>query len=717
MANYFNDIPQLRHYLDHPLTRRTATLKERDFAEASEYDFAPLDTDDAIDSYQRVLEIVGELCAEQIAPQAMSVDQKGPTLRKGHVSYAPATTAQLDAVRKAGIMGMTIPRQYGGLNFPTLPFLMAAEMISTADASLQNVWGLQSCAETLKEFGTAEQAERYLRRVCEGQTMSMDLTEPDAGSDLQSAMLRATWDEKGECWRLNGVKRFITNGDADIHLVLARSEEGSRDGRGLSMFIYDRQSGGMTVRRIERKMGIKGSPTCELVFRNAKAELCGSRRLGLIKYVMSLMNSARLGIAAQSVGISQACFREAYTYACERKQFGRTIIDFAPVREMVENIEAKLHASRAILYHTARYVDLHKALAETAAHRPLSDEEKSVMKEYVKIADSLTPLAKGMASEYANENAYDAVQVHGGSGYMSDYTCERLYRDARITSIYEGTTQMQVIAAIRYATSGHYSQLIAQLDNQPLGKELEPQREILRRMTSRYNMVLKRISATEDQYTLDLMARRIVEMAGSIIMGYLVLDDAHNAPELFLRSARNYISLASSKVVQHHNYILHNTPFAKAHESGSSSDEGATIFGREEIKRFLPHREPMLLVDRMWQEGEEVVGEYRVRGDEFFLEGHFPDKPIVPGVILCEIMGQCSSLLVAEELEGRTPLYTSFEKARFRRPVYPGDLLRVRSRIAKSKGQLYVIDSSASVDGQQACSAMLSFMIVDKQPE
>lgn len=712
MANYFNDIPQLDHYLDHPHTRRTAELKERGFAEAEEFDFAPLDTDDAIDSYRRVLEIVGELCAEQIAPQAMGVDEKGPSLRKGHVSYAPATAAQLNAVRKAGIMGMTMPRKYGGLNFPTLPFLMAAEMISTADASLQNVWGLQSCAETLKEFGTPEQAERYLRRVCEGETMSMDLTEPDAGSDLQSAMLRATWDAKGECWRLSGVKRFITNGDADIHLVLARSEEGSRDGRGLSMFIYDRHNGGMTVRRIERKMGIKGSPTCELVFRNAKAELCGSRRLGLIKYVMSLMNSARLGIAAQAVGISQATLTEAATYASERKQFGRTIIDFAPVREMVDNIEAKLHASRAILYCTARCVDLHKALGEEAARRPLSDKEREEMKLYAKISDSLTPIAKGMASEYANQNAYDAVQIHGGSGYMSDYTCERLYRDARITSIYEGTTQMQVIAAIRYATSGHYSQMITHMaSTQQLPAELQPLGDRLCNMTARYHAALKRVAANDDQYTHDLMARRIVEMAGSIIMSYLVLDDALSSPEMFMRSARNYIAIAEAEVAKHHHYILHNTPEA---EQGAGDSETQNIITREAIKRFLPHREPMLLVDRMWREGDEVVGEYKVRGDEYFLEGHFPDMPIVPGVILCEIMGQCSSLLVADQLEGRTPLYTSFENARFRRPVHPGDTLHVRSRITRRRGMLFVIESSAMVDNTVACSATLAFLIVDK---
>lgn len=712
MANYFKEIPQLLHYLNHPLTRRVARLKERDFEEAKTFDFAPVDVDDAMDSYSRILEIVGELCAEQIAPQAHGVDQKGPSLRKGHVSYAPATAAQLDVVRKASIMGMTLPRKYGGLNFPTLPFLMAAEMISTADASLQNVWGLQSCAETLKEFGTPEQAERYLTRVCKGETMAMDLTEPDAGSDLQSAMLRATYDEKEDCWRLNGVKRFITNGDADIHLVLARSEEGSKDGRGLSMFIYDRQNGGMTVRRIERKMGIKGSPTCELVFRDAKAELCGSRRLGLIKYVMSLMNSARLGIAAQSVGISQATLREAKIHALERKQFGKYIIEFPAVREMIDNIDAKLHASRAILYETGRYVDIYKTLSELSAERELTDEEKADMKRYAKLSDSLTPLAKGMASEYANQNAYDCVQVHGGSGYMSDYTCERLYRDARITSIYEGTTQMQVVAAIRYVTSGHYSDMIAEYDSVLLyNPALIALRERLRNMTAYYRTSLGTVTECGDQEVTDFMARRLVEMAGSIIMGYLTLLDAETNPELFQKSASNYISFAEGEVAKHFSYIQNNTPQATTLQAPKIEGE----VGRSEIKLFLPHREPMLLVDRMWREGDEVVGEYTVRGNEFFLQGHFPNMPIVPGVIICEIMGQCGSLLVAEEMKGKTPMYTSFENARFKRPVKIGDTLIVRSRIARNRGSLFFIDAKATVNGVVTSTATMAYMILDQQ--
>ena len=320
MANFYTDTPSLRHHLHHPLMRRIVELKERNFRDKDTYDYAPVDFDDAMDSYERVLEMVGEISADVIAPNAEGVDHDGPTVANGRVTYAPGTQENLDAVRRAGLMGMAMPRRYGGLNFPIVPYIMAADIVSRADAGFENLWGLQDCAETLYEFGNEDQHSRYIPRVCQGETMSMDLTEPDAGSDLQSVMLKATYDEASQCWRLNGVKRFITNGDSDIHLVLARSEEGTRDGRGLSMFIYDKRNGGVNVRRIENKMGIKGSPTCELVFNNAPAELCGERRLGLIKYVMALMNGARLGIMAQAVGLCEAAWREADKYAHERRQ-------------------------------------------------------------------------------------------------------------------------------------------------------------------------------------------------------------------------------------------------------------------------------------------------------------------------------------------------------------------------------------------------------------
>ena len=456
MANYYTDHPEFDFYLNHPEMKRIVELKERNFADKDTYADAPVDFEDAIENYKQVLNITGDIAANILEPNSEEVDLEGPHLVDGRMHYASKTYENLDATRKAGLWGISMPRRYGGLNLPITPYSMASEIVATADAGFQNIWSLQDCIETLYEFGSEEQRQKYIPRVCAGETMSMDLTEPDAGSDLQRVMLKATYSEEEGCWLLNGVKRFITNGDSDIHLVLARSEAGTHDGRGLSMFIYDKNQGGVTVRHIENKLGIHGSPTCELVYKNAKAELCGSTRMGLIKYVMALMNGARLGIAAQSVGVSQAAYNEAIAYARERKQFGEAIVNFPAVYDMIAKIKAKLDAGRSILYQTARYVDIYKALDDIARERKLTPEERQEQKKYARLADAFTPIAKGMNSEYANQNAYDCIQIHGGSGFIMEYKCQRLYRDARIFSIYEGTTQLQVVAAIRYITNGTY---------------------------------------------------------------------------------------------------------------------------------------------------------------------------------------------------------------------------------------------------------------------
>lgn len=558
MANFYNDNPALKHHLTHPLMGKIVALKERNFTEADKFDYAPFNFDDAMDSYDKVLDIVGEITGNIIAPNAEAVDHQGPQVIDGRVKYADATAENLDACRKAGLMGMAMPRRFGGLNFPITPYIMAADIVSRADAGFENLWGLQDCAETIYEFADEDQKSRFISRVCEGETMSMDLTEPDAGSDLQSVMLKATEQPDGT-WRLNGVKRFITNGDSDIHLVLARSEDGTKDGRGLSMFIYDKRDGGVTVRRIENKMGIKGSPTCELVYRNAKAELCGSRKLGLIKYVMALMNGARLGIAAQSVGVSEIAYREALAYAKERKQFGKAIIEFPAVAELIAVMKAKLDASRTLLYETARYVDLYKVYEDIARERKLSDEERAEMKRYSRLADALTPLAKGLTSEYCNQNAYDCIQVHGGSGFMKDYACERVYRDARITSIYEGTTQLQVVAAIRHVGAGTYRSLMDMYAATDFKAELRPLAENLKALTAIYEEAAAAVAATGSTEYNDFMARRLVEMAGNIIMSYLLLTDA-NTDDMFTASAHIYNKIANAEVAKHAEFIRNFKP-------------------------------------------------------------------------------------------------------------------------------------------------------------
>lgn len=553
MANFYTDNPDLKHHLSHPMMRKIVELKERNYTDAEKFDYAPFNFEDAMDNYNRVLEIVGDLCGGIIAENAESVDHEGPTVANGRVTYAAGTQRNLDACRKAGLMGMAMPRRLGGLNFPITPYIMAADIVSRADTGFENLWGLQDCAETLYEFGNEDQKQRFIPRVCQGETMSMDLTEPDAGSDLQAVMLKATRKDDGT-WVLNGVKRFITNGDSDIHLVLARSEEGTTDGRGLSMFIYDKRNGGVNVRRIENKMGIKGSPTCELTYKNAPAELVGDTRMGLIKYVMALTNGARLGIAAQSVGVSEIAYREALQYAKERQQFGKPIIEFPAVAEMISVMKAKLDASRSLLYETARYVDLYKVLEDIAKERSLTPDERKELKQYKKLADALTPMAKGLSSEYCNQNAYDCIQVHGGSGFMKDYACERIYRDARITSIYEGTTQLQVVAAIRHVTTGTYMTLINGYNAEEVRTELQPLKENLMAMTEKYQAAVAKVAEINDQNYTDFMARRLVEMAGNIVMGYLLLLDA-NRNESFTRTASVYNKLAEAEVAKHSDFI------------------------------------------------------------------------------------------------------------------------------------------------------------------
>ena len=560
MANFYTEHPEIKFQLNHPLMKRIVELKERNFADKENYDYAPQDYEDALDNYDRVCSLAGEICADIIAPNAEAVDAEGPHVENNRMIYASKTYENLDATRKAGLNGVTMPRRYGGLNFPMTVYAVFNELIARADTGFQNIWSLQDCITTLYEFGDEEQRQKFVPRVCEGETMSMDLTEPDAGSDLQSVMLKATYDEKEDCWRLNGCKRFITNGDSDIHLVLARSEEGTRDGRGLSMFIYDKRDGGVDVRRIENKLGIHGSPTCELVYKNAKAYLCGSRKMGLIKYVMALMNGARLGIVGQSLGTSQAAYHEALNYAKDRKQFGKAIIEFPAVYEMLSLMKAKIDANRTMLYQTSRYVDIYKCLEDIERERKevgekLTAEERAECKKYARLADAFTPIAKGTASEYANQNTYDGIQVHGGSGFMLEYACQRLYRDARILSIYEGTTQLQVVAAIRYITNGFYKQVIEELAEFEATPEMQSLKDQILAAAETYNACVEKVNEAKNDEYKDLCARHLYDMVSPLIHSLLLISDACRAPELFAESARVYTRFTVAEVAKNSSFI------------------------------------------------------------------------------------------------------------------------------------------------------------------
>lgn len=560
MGNFFTDNERLKFHLHHDLMQEIIRLKERDYADKDKYDFAPENFEDALDSYEKVLEIIGEITADVLAENAKDVDAEGPKIEDNAIIYAKGTQKNHEALKNAGLYGMSLPRQYGGLNFSYVPYVMAAEIVSRGDCGFANIWGLQDCAETIYEFGSEEIKNEYLPRINKGATCSMDLTEPDAGSDLQAVRLKATYDEEAGVWRLNGVKRFITNGDADIKLVLARSEEGTTDGRGLSYFVYDRANKAVTVRRIENKLGIKGSPTAELVFNNAPAQIVGDRKLGLIKYVMSLMNGARLGVGAQSVGLAEAAYREAVKYAQEREQFGKPIANFAQVYEMLGNMRAKTDAIRTLLYETARQVDMYKSLDAISRERKITPEEKQLLKAHSRLADALTPMLKLFSSEYANQIAYDCIQVHGGSGFMKDYACERLYRDARILTIYEGTSQLQVVAAIKGVTSGVYANRIKEYETVEVSGELAEMRKTLVALRERYEATVekaKELGTASEAF--DFLSRRLVEMAGYLIMSNLLVNDSQKEAG-FIQSARIMTQMAQSEIEKAACYIDNFNP-------------------------------------------------------------------------------------------------------------------------------------------------------------
>ena len=557
MANFFSDNKDLQYHLEHPMMRKIVELKERGYSEAEKYDYAPQNFEDAMDSFRKVLDITGEVCGDVIAPNAEGVDHEGPKVVDDHVQYASGTVENMKAIVDAGLSGLTLPRRFGGLNFPLVTFVMANEMVARADAGFENIWGLQDCAETLNEFASEEIKQKFLTWVCEGATCAMDLTEPDAGSDLGAVMLKATWSEERQTWLLNGVKRFITNGDGDVSLVLARTEEGTTDARGLSMLVYDKRDGGVKVRRIENKLGIKGSPTCELVFTNAPAQLVGDRKMGLIKYVMSLMNAARLGIGAQSVGLCEAAYREALKYANERAQFGKSIIKFAAISEMLSNMKAKLQGARALLYETTRFVEIYKQYTHISHERALEPEERQEMKFYNRLADGFTPLLKLFSSEYANQLAYDCIQIHGGSGFMKDYPCERLYRDARIMNIYEGTSQLQVVAAINAVTKGTFLEQIMRYEAETYVDSVKSVVERLVEMRKKFEAMVERVETIEKEHAgyKEFHARRLVETAGYIIIPFILARQAADNEE-YAQSAKIYSKLASAKVEEAYSYIF-----------------------------------------------------------------------------------------------------------------------------------------------------------------
>lgn len=518
MSNFFTDNPDLMFTLKNLDMEEIVALRENDYKQAEQFDYAPENYEDAMDNYKRVMTEIGEITGERIAPRSRQVDEEGPTFKDGVVKYHPLTDRNLQDLKDAGVMGVMLPRQYGGLNFPTTIYTMMTEMVARADASLQNLIGLQDIAETICEFGSEEQRQKYLPRFASGEADgSMDLTEPDSGSDLQSVRLKATKGEDGK-WYLNGMKRFITNGCSKIHLVLARSKEGTVDGRGLSMFICE-ACPELKVRRIEHKLGIHGVPTAELQYNNVPAELCGQERRGLTKYVMSLMNGARVAISGQALGIAEAAYREAKKYASERVQFRQSIDQFPAIYDMLAKMKIKVTAARALLYETTRMVDLRYAYIA-------QDERGEKAKFYSKVAAVLTPMCKALATEIANQVAYDSIQIHGGTGYMHDFDVERYYRDARITNIYEGTTQLQVVAAI----GGIMQRVLDPIISEMLEMSCEGFDPALLKkvgvMFAKQKEAVQFVADKKDSAYHDLRARNLVENETFVFVSLLMLRDA-----------------------------------------------------------------------------------------------------------------------------------------------------------------------------------------------
>jgi alkylation response protein AidB-like acyl-CoA dehydrogenase len=551
MPNFFTDNEDIKFHFNRFNLREVVEIAEDNFELSKEFDFAPKDYEDAITNYEKVLEIIGDISGNSIAERAASVDEEGAHHVNGKVIYAKGTQENLKELAQAEVRGMILPYKYGGLNIPFTIYVAAIEIVSRADASLMNIFGLQDIGDTIKKFGNEEQHAKYLPKFCTGEhTGAMALTEPDAGSDLQAVKLHAYQDENGQ-WRLKGVKRFITNGNGDVLLVLARTEPGTKDGRGLSMLACYADDT-VVVRRIENKLGIHGSPTCELQFNDTPAELIGKRRFGLIKYTLDLMFRARMGVSAQAVGISQAAYEEALKYAKEREQFGKAIYDIPAVRNMLLDMRVLLEVSRTILYAAGESVDIKEKLDEKiaklkAAGEPFK-EYNDRLKEETKRANFLTPISKYITTEAANKITYDAIQIHGGTGYMKEFPVERFARDARITNIYEGTSQLQIVAAIGGVINDILKDEFDEKAAKTYSGGLERLNGMLKEIRTIFYDSLKYVVEKDDDTFQDVAAKDLVELYSYIFVGYLLLEQAEdNDRKKFIANRYIVESLANAK--------------------------------------------------------------------------------------------------------------------------------------------------------------------------
>lgn len=551
MPNFYTENPDIKFHFDRLDLKEVLEISEDNYKQREQFDYAPENYEDAIENFDKVLEIIGDISGNFINERASGVDAEGAHYENGNVRYAKGTEENLNRLAQADVRGMILPRRFGGLNFPFSIYVMAIEVVSRADASLMNIFGLQDIADTICKFGTEEQREKYLPKFCTGEhTGAMALTEPDAGSDLQAVKLHAYQDETGQ-WRLKGVKRFITNGNGNVHVVLARSEPGTKDGRGLSIFAcYNDET--LKVRRIENKLGIHGSPTCELQFNDTPCELIGKRKFGLIKYTLDLMFRARMGVSAQALGLAQAAYEEALKYAKEREQFGKRIYDIPAVTNMLLDMRVSLETCRSLFYSAAQSVDIKEKIDEKIEKlkkegQPFK-EELARSKELTKVANLLTPMSKYIVTEAANKICYDALQIHGGTGYMKEFNVERLVRDARITNIYEGTSQLQIVAAYGGVINDILKGYFAEKSAKEYRGGLQKLNNFLKEIRSIYEDCLKYVIDKNDSTFQDVAAKDLVELYCYLYIGYLVLEEAEiNERKVFIANRYIIESLANAK--------------------------------------------------------------------------------------------------------------------------------------------------------------------------
>jgi alkylation response protein AidB-like acyl-CoA dehydrogenase len=528
--NFYLDNPDLQFRLEQLDLREVLELKEKGYAEAGKYPTAPRNYADAKDNYRMILEVLGEICATRVAPRAAEADEEGVHFANGQVEYAKATRDAIDALRQAGLFGSMLPREYGGLFLPESIYQMMVEIVSRAESGLMTIFGLQEIASSIEEYGSEEAKQRVLPKFSRGEVSgAMILTEADAGSDLGGVQTRAVYDEAAKVWRLTGVKRFITNGNADVSLVLARSEEGSHDGRGLSLFLVERDES-VKIRRIENKLGLHASPTCELQYTNTPAELIGKRRFGLLRYSMALMNGARLAVAAQALGIAEAAYREADKYSRQRIQFGKPIRELQPVARMLIAMRGEIEATRALLGETGRWVDLLKACERATSEGTAADPDaRERLKNASTLAETLTPIVKYYSTEMGNRVCFQAVQIHGGVGYMREFQVERLMRDQRVTNIYEGTSQLQVVAATGKLLGHSLDPLLHVWMDLAVDSDLSGEKAALEESTEQFQKAVDHLKG-QDRVVIDFYAGDLVDMAAWIVCSWLILRDAQVLP-------------------------------------------------------------------------------------------------------------------------------------------------------------------------------------------